>query len=135
MLLEIILAQIAAWNSGDLNAFLDYYHDDVKVYSKPANDLVFDSKKAFLPHIQPDFEAGKVEKIKVIDQAETPAHVLLLEEKTDDRGTSRRAVVTYFLEGKKIKTMWIERVEPTLPRIPKAMIDSTNDCKSTFLGR
>lgn len=130
MLLEIILAQITAWNSGNLENFLSFYRDDVKVFAKPANDLVFESKKALLPHIQTDFAAGKVEQIKVIDQAETPTRVFLLEEKTNAEG-SRRAVVTYQLEDQKIKTMWIERVDRSLSKIPRETIEAS-DCVSLF---
>ena len=41
MLLELILCQIYPWNRGALKEFLSYYHGDVKVYSKPADDPVF----------------------------------------------------------------------------------------------
>jgi hypothetical protein len=133
MLLELILSQIYAWNRGDLKEFLSYYHEDVKVYSKPADDLVFASKAAILPHIHPDFEAGTVERVKVIDQIESAPYVLLLEEKTSGKG-SRRAIVTYLVEGNKIKCMWIERVENSVIQIPKTSLNNPGKCSKALRG-
>lgn len=133
MLLEMILAQVTAWNKGNLEDFLSYYRDDIKVYSRPANDLIFDSKAALLTHIKSDFDSGKVERVHIVDQVESPPYVLLLEEKTNEAG-SRRAVVTYLIENNKIKSMWIERVEIGVSRIPNASIENAVQCKSVLGG-
>ncbi len=133
MLLELILAQVTAWNKGNLDDFLSYYRDDVKVYSQTANDLIFDSKAALLPHIKPDFDSGKVERVHIVDQFESPPYVLLLEEKTNESG-SRRAVVTYLIENNKIKSMWIERIEIGVSLIPKSSIQNAVQCKSVLGG-
>ncbi len=99
----------------------------VKVYSKPFAEPVLGSVTEVLAHIAPDFEAGTVERVNVVDQLEASPYVLLLEEKISERG-SRRAIVTYLLENKKIKTVWIERVENSVNRIPADSINGLNRC-------
>lgn len=127
MLLELVFAQIQAWNQGNLKDFLSYYHHDVKVYSKPAGDLIFGSIEALLPHIKPDFDSGKVEEVKILDSVESKPYVFTLEEKSSAKGT-RRAVVTYLIENGKIKCMWIEKLETETKRIPKAAMENPGQC-------
>jgi hypothetical protein len=133
MLLELVFAQIQAWNRGDLKDFLSYYHEDVKVYSVPAGDLIFASKEALLPHIQPDFDSGKVEQVKIVDQVEAKPYVLLLEEKSNETGT-RRAVVTYLIVNGKIKCMWIQKVDNVVNRIPKSATQDLGKCAKALGG-
>lgn len=131
MLLELVFAQIQAWNHGNLKDFLSYYHDDVKVYSKPAGDLIFESREALLPHIKPDFDAGKVEEVKILDSVESKPYVFTLEEKTSEKGT-RRAVVTYLIENGKITCMWIEKLDAPAKRIPKSSMENPGQCSKAL---
>jgi len=71
--------------------------------------------------------------VKVVDQIESKPYVLLLEEKTSDKG-SRRAIVTYLVENGKIKCMWIERVENNVNRIPKGSVDDISKCAKALGG-
>ncbi|PWU17383.1 MAG: hypothetical protein C5B49_09010 [Bdellovibrio sp.] len=110
MLMEIVLSQVQAWNSGNLDRLLPHYADTVQVYAMPDNTVIFDGKEKLKAHLKPEFDNGKVVQVKVLEKLEYPPYVVLVEEKSAPEGT-RRAVVTYLIEDGKITKMWIAKVE------------------------
>lgn len=134
MLLELILAQLQAWNNGNLDLMMSYYHDDVKVYAFPAKDPFLDSKATIITHIKADFESGNVEQIKVIDQLEEAPFVLTIEEKSSPEHGTRRGVFTYLIEENKVKALWFERVDNSVNSIPPGYLIRLKTCASVLGG-
>ncbi|MGE0525985.1 MAG: nuclear transport factor 2 family protein [Bdellovibrionales bacterium] len=130
MLLELVMAQLYAWNAGKMNEMMAYYHDDVKVYSRSKPEPFLDSKQTIIEHIKPDFDSGNIEKIVVIATLERAPYVFTIEEKHPPNGTPFRGLFTYYFEGGKIKALWFERIADSVSEIPESAIDLTNCTKA-----
>lgn len=106
MVLDIVLAQIEAWNEGNFEELLNYYSETIQVLDLATNKIIFASKAEIISHIKPDFENNKVDRINVISKIESNPYVVLVEEKQFPAGP-KTTMFIYLIENKKIQKMWI----------------------------
>jgi hypothetical protein len=133
MLIELVLAQLQAWNAADLTKMMSYYHDDVAVYSRASEEPVLSSKQMIIEHTRADFEAGAVDRIEVIAIIEAFPYVLTIEEKQPRDKPPFRGVFTYYFEDNKIKRLWFERVPDEVSKITEDYIRRAR-CEDALAG-
>lgn len=106
---SIVAKQVNAYNARDLDAFLSYYSDDVKIYEFP-DDLMLESKQEIIPRYVERFKSKKLHA-KIIDRMVIGNKVIDREQVTgrDDNKVVNVVAIYEINEEGLISKVWFVR--------------------------
>jgi hypothetical protein len=107
---EIVAGQLAAYNRRDLEGFLGFYVDEVKVYGFPSGvELTDRSGPAFRPRYQHLFRSSPLLKAELLSRA-VHGNIVIDHERVcgflDDREGGRHAIAIYQVGVRTIEKVW-----------------------------
>jgi hypothetical protein len=106
---EIVAGQLAAYNRRDLEGFLSFYVDEVKVYAFPSGaELADRSGPAFRSRYQQLFESSPSLKAELVSRA-VHGNIVIDSERVSgfrDDESARHAIAIYQVGATKIEKVW-----------------------------
>lgn len=103
---EIVQQQVEAYNARDLDAFMDFYTDDVKIYAYP-DSLLHSGKEEMRKRYQKRFESSPDLHAEIVDRLTYGNYVIDHEKVTGFNGDGTvTAVAIYKVRGDKIEKVW-----------------------------
>ncbi len=99
--------QIAAYNAQDLDAFLDCYTDDIKVYMLQSNQLLTDAIRQLSETMKTSFESNPNSK-SIILETLTQGNLIIQKEEIQGHMENKtiKSISIYELTENKISKLW-----------------------------